>query len=339
MTNAELNEQEHDVEEKLQGSLDELFDEEAELDEPVESEAEAEDAADPEEPTPQDTDEPTEEEVGESDSEAGESGEADDSTPQGEGETDSVEMPDAYFRAAVHQGWKPEDVKEFFEADPKRALRTLENIYNSTNKLSSEFAKLGQARMKDADPQKTEEKSLDLDKYRSEYGDDDPLVKELEAMQKRLDEVGAQKPQQGTLQQQFQPQFDTAQLQKQIDTFFSSDNLGAYEDYYGLERDPGDLTQNQAKRRWEVLNTADQIMMGAQVQGKEMSVSQALESAHLLVSEPVREQAVRKDLLSKVKKRSRGLTLKPKSADSPAKKKPGEGLEAKVQERLSQLTF
>ena len=52
-------------------------------------------------------------------------------------------LPDAFHRAAEHDGWKPEDIKEFFEGNPERALVTFQNIYNSMNRASRDFANLG----------------------------------------------------------------------------------------------------------------------------------------------------------------------------------------------------
>jgi len=61
---------------------------------------------------------------------------------------DEPVLPDAYRRAAIHQGWKPEDVDEYFAANSELAMRTFGNIHESTNKISQEFADLGRASIK-----------------------------------------------------------------------------------------------------------------------------------------------------------------------------------------------
>ncbi|MCK4815853.1 hypothetical protein KA005_08785, partial [bacterium] len=58
-------------------------------------------------------------------------------------EDKKFELPDAFQRAAEHDGWKSKDVKDFFETDPERALVTFQNIYNSMNRASRDFANLG----------------------------------------------------------------------------------------------------------------------------------------------------------------------------------------------------
>ena len=59
---------------------------------------------------------------------------------------------------------------------------------------------------------------------------------------------------------------------------------------------------------------ADQIRAGRALQGLDTTVEEALIQAHLLVSEPVREKMVRTNIVSKLQKRSKSLSLKPGSA-------------------------
>ena len=58
---------------------------------------------------------------------------------------------------------------------------------------------------------------------------------------------------------------------------------------------------------------ADQIRAGRALQGLDTTVDEALAQAHLLVSEPIRETMVRKGIVSKLKKRSNSLSLRPGS--------------------------
>ena len=64
-------------------------------------------------------------------------------------DTKEVQLPDAYYRAAIHQGWTPDEIKEFFEANPELAIKTLAKNHESTNKLNSEFARMGRIKPED----------------------------------------------------------------------------------------------------------------------------------------------------------------------------------------------
>ena len=66
-----------------------------------------------------------------------------------------------------------------------------------------------------------------------------------------------------------------------------------YDDFYGaLSKDAKNwdtLTQDQKVNRWNVLQMADQMFIGATSQGRDMDVNEALTLAHLSVSETMRE--------------------------------------------------
>jgi plasmid maintenance system antidote protein VapI len=63
--------------------------------------------------------------------------------------------------------------------------------------------------------------------------------------------------------------------------------------------------------------TADQIRHASRLQGKELSVSQALNRAHLLVTADHRERAVRSQIKEQVQKRSKSITAKPTQRQNP----------------------
>ena len=109
---------------------------------------EVEDDSTPEEKPADETDDDTETES--------------DSTPEEKpadeekvGDDEIKEIPDSYYRAAIHQGWKPEEIEELYKEKPELALKTFGNLLTSTNKLSSQFAELGRAKLR---PDITEKK-------------------------------------------------------------------------------------------------------------------------------------------------------------------------------------
>lgn len=288
------------------------------------------------------------------DDQAEEDGDDDDSTPEDKeadekedkdksGSEEEVSLNDAYYRAAIHQGWTPEEIKEFFEASPELAIKTLAKNHAATNKISSEFAAIGRVKPS-KEQQKVEPKAddkkvddSDLTALKTQYGDDSAVVKMFEKMQANI-AAATVKPEPEPQQQE---EIDPIILGR-IEKFWIDPAMKPYAEFYGEGKDEAKLTIGQSDNRYKVLETADSIVLGHQTQGRKITLEQALESAHLLVSEPVRESAIRKELTTKIRKRAKSVSLKPskskKAAESKDKKLDEKGLEAKVSANL-QKTF
>ncbi len=271
-----------------------------------EEKGEAETQADEEESTPDET--------GDDD----DTSQADDteSTP-GEEEEQEVTLSDAYYRAAVHQGWAADDIKEFFEAKPELAIKTFAKIYESTNKLSADFASLGRASVKastetaaskSSDDTSATADSTQLAAIKEEYGADSSIAKMLESMQGQIasGKVEASTQQNAAVESKLDEATATM-----IDQFFSDPSMKVYAEFYGEGKDAEKFTQGQMKKRWDVLEMAESIVLGAQAQGRDITAGDAMDLAHLSISEPVREKAMRSEFKAKMVKRSKGLTLKP----------------------------
>ena len=292
------------------------------------------------------------------DKQAEEDDDDDDSTPEkdkdetgdkdgskNKSDDEEITLNDAYYRAAVHQGWEPEDIKEFFEANPELAIKTFAKIHESTNKLSSEFARLGrvtptkgQQRVEPKADDKKSDGDSDLAALKEQYGDDSAVAKMFQNMQTKLDAITKLEPEP---QQQEQEEIDPIILGR-IEKFWIDPAMKPYAEFYGEGKDEAKLTIGQSDNRYKVLETADSIVLGCQSQGRKITLEQAMESAHLLVSESVREGAIRKELTTKIKKRAKGVTLKPsksKKAPEPKDKQLDEkGMLEKVAANL-QRTF
>lgn len=256
-------------------------------------------------------------------------------------------LPDAFHRAAEHDGWKPEDIKGFFEADPERALVTFQNIYNSMNRASRDFANLGrikaeQVRQQTEDTTKTDDKVeikdfVDVEKLKEEYGDN-PLIDVVKPLNDALKQISQEVK---SLKSQKSPSADDIAFAKSdqiaatqraeataeqadtklIEQFFNAEDMKSYNDFYGvlkMGQIPQDLQPGQQKNRYEVLQTADQMIVGNAMQGTELSVNDALLRAHLLVTEPIREKVIREEIKSSLVKRNKGLTLRPSAGKKSA---------------------
>lgn len=250
-------------------------------------------------------------------------------------------LPDAFHRAAEHDGWKPEDIKGFFEADPERALVTFQNIYNSMNRASRDFANLGrikaeQTRKQVEDTTKKDDETevkdfIDVKKLSEEYEDSpliDGVIKPLnDALKQITQEMRSLKSQKSSSANDiaFAKSDQVAATQrakaiakeatiKQVTDFFAAEDMKSYRDFYGtikMGQIFQDLSPGQQKNRYEVLQEADRMVAGSIGTGTELSDNDALLRAHLLVTEPIREKVIREEIKSSLKKRNKGLTLRP----------------------------
>ena len=278
------------------------------------------------------------------------------------------QLSEAYYRAAIHRGWKDEDIKDLLKANPEMAAKTFSNIYEEVNRSSQEFAKFGQAKREAAaklaekpEPGKeitSEYKSVvDIDKLRID-NPGDPMVDLIEAQdaQNKLmfDKINAMEtpgpsnvgnrdgsPTAAELRATNQ---ETALIQQQIDGFFSGEEAKPYADFYGVTVKGAvnwdSLTPGEQANRWAVIDMMDQMIVGAESFGQVMEIDEAMRRAHLSVSEPLREKIIRDGIMGKVEKRSNAMTLKPsstaKSATATAPQTPEELVDA-TQKRLSKV--
>jgi len=269
--------------------------------------------------------------------------EEDESTPEskdGDGKaSEKPAIPDNYFRAATHQGWKPERISKLYDADPEGTVEWLKKIHDDTNNLNGQFAELGRKKIAleqaavDAELKPQDAKpELDLADLRRR-ADDDPVGVMLEIIKHQTPKPQEQPAAQPAQTNQREEDMAIAQ---QLHTFFTAKDLEVYKDFYGspVEGNPYDWsnsTPGQAANRQTVINEADAIVAGYALQGKQISVVEALNAAHLRVSAPIAEQVVREQLVSKVKKRSKGITLRPSESQGVvANIKAGEKSEAKA---------
>ena len=292
---------------------------------------------------------------------------ADDTDDETGGDTSDIklEIPDSFYRAAIHQGWKPEEIQEFCEKTPELALRTFGKIHESTNKLSSQFAELGRIKMQSVKTeQKIEDKpgkvaetkveSIDIAQLKEAYKDDpivDVIVQQQKQYQNVLERLDAQTEEiRQTRQSVNAPNVKEQELiQQQVSQFFGADDMKIYTDFYGSDKDaegnavqPESFMPGQRANRAAIIQMADQMIAGAELQGREMSVSEALECSHMVLTAPMVEQRVRSKIKKAVVKRNKGITLKGSGKRKTAGvDKSGEltqdELEARTASRISKL--
>lgn len=288
-----------------------------------------------------------------------------DPTPEVENKDGDIEVPDAYIRAAIHLGWKQEVVDDLVKNNPELALKTLENLYISTNNASREWSELGRAKIDaeraaasgaqtatDAVAQEDPAVTALAAALKKEYPDD-PLIDTVIAGLKKKS-VQQPKPQVSQPQAQYETATRRANaaansaIDQRVNTFFSADVMKPYEKFYGkleLGQIPEDLSNGQQLNRLAVLEEAECIIAGHNMRNQKIEIEQAMEKAHFIVTEPIRKQVIRDNLKATATKRKKSMTLRPsdskRSSDSmrtdSSKPRNRRELEQSVQQNLNKV--
>lgn len=251
-------------------------------------------------------------------------------------------LPAAYVRTLKAYDWTDAEIAE--AAKNPAFVTTAAKMHTSRNAELAKWADMGR-KTREADAAKNPQGQtaavttiapIDAAALKKQYGDE-PIIDAITGqMNKAIEQMNAMLP----IVQETQAKAKQAELEtlgRQIDGFFGGKDMTAYKDVYGLSS--AKLAPEQIEKRNKVLETADAMMIGAQAQGRSLSLDSALMLAHDSVSSDVKEQAVRTELKSKVKQRERAITLKPSartaSPGAGAKVNTRSGLESKVKAGLA----
>ena len=267
-------------------------------------------------------------------------------------------LPENYFQSMRHVGWTPEMIKSEFERDPEQALKTFKTYHDSQNYITQQTSDLGRAHKAQTDRATKEAtskdtklgfKGVDLKAIQDEFGEDNPaavaVIKAMNESNKLMfDEVQALKQEKV---KEAGPSDEQKVIWNTIVTHFDSDDLKGFNEFYGKVKvgknwEHG-LTGAQLQVRMKVIQEADAYHAGMELQGKKVEYSEALRCAHLVVSAPVQEKILREELHGKVKKRSKGITVKSsgritKDTKENKAKKSEKGFIEKTKDRLEKLT-
>ncbi len=326
----------------------------------LDGKAPAEPEPEPEESTlePESKEEPAEEPEEEPDTTPEpEGGEEKEGSKDKEDPPEADDIPDGYIRAAKGQGWSDEDITDELKANPDRARRLFQNAYETSNKATRDFAAIGRAQAEATRQKATEQARVEapeikdfmtLDEIKTAADGDAAVEAILKGANKMI------KDQATTLAKQSQPgpaandlEFaksdQTAATARAnaaadanalvtIDQFFAADDMKSYTDFYGTIKpgqDTNDITPRQRDHRIEVLQTANQLIIGKASQGIQITENEALGDAHLLVTDSMRETMIANEISKSLKKRTK--TLRP--SDSKKTKASGDTTKAKTREQ------
>lgn len=267
----------------------------------------------------------------------------DDDDDGGDGDVDGddeIAIDEGHYHAAISAGWTPEHISELLETAPELAKKTFEKLYKDTNELSRRFAQYGRTQLAFEEKQRSVEQQPTaqtqqvndpvLEQFNKLKADpdyaNDPLIGLLENMIKSRPQPQqqTQQPQRNVPSAEEQMELDFNRVQ-QVATFLNSDRMKTYTEFYGPAfRDDGmpiydarGLQPGQAANRAALLEEADAIWLGYAAHGKELSAEEALTKAHLNLTESMRSQKVREELIGQVKRRAKGTRLKPSKSKVP----------------------
>jgi hypothetical protein len=233
-------------------------------------------------------------------------------------------------KAAALNGWDSADIDAFYKADPAAAERMFERLHTQTLDQYRQLAASGQQVLNGnttaaapaqgntpaaAAPAATTQapanalEALFTDKALAEFAENNGE----ELVEKFLKPFRAQVYEPVMQMRQWYEAQQRDALKTQVEATFKGFE-GDFGDIYGKGRD---ITPQQLDARSKVAMLADALAVGADKQGRSMSVQDALEAAHTLFTADKRAEIERRAILGKVQKRSASITSRPTQRREP----------------------
>lgn len=232
-------------------------------------------------------------------------------TPEAEAAVESPIDPNHRF-AAQQFGWTDEQIDSFAKANPELAATTFNNLLGAFTNLSRQAMPATAHRppqQQTAQPQapisRLDTLYANLKTFAEENGDTmvEQLLKPLhEEVIIPFRQIQAELAVAKTQAVRSEVSTVVADLAKQFPTV------------YGTEK----TTLVQQQTRQQLYQMADQFRAGANLQGKEMSVTDALKRAHLVLTADQRIAEGRKQVVQQVQKRNKSITARPTQRRTPS---------------------
>jgi hypothetical protein len=245
---------------------------------------------------------------------------------------DEPAIPENLYRAAEHSKWKPEEIVDFWKANPEMAEKTFEKMRQDMVEVNKQFSENGRARKQVAQeraehPASTQtpvkpKSFVDVDKARVEFGDGAAeLIGQMnQVLVQQADEIAEIKSTAASPRTQEAANQDRSlAVATQITNFFGHANMKAYEDFYGPSVDANGtpysdwdhLTAGQEANRSAVMTEAADIQSGVAIRGTDITVSEAMARAHMIATDGIKTETIRSGIIKSVKKKAKGVTLRP----------------------------
>ncbi len=281
----------------------------------------------------------------------------DDDAGKADEQKDKPQLSDAYYRAAINSGMDEKEIVDFFAVSPELATKTFAKLYDNMNSLTNEYAALGKQKKQQAaednkvadtdSDHKSSFKKIDLGKLKEEYPEESlvDVIGEMQDQMESMDKELKSRPVQTNSDTDAVENERVRRIGGQIEAFFNSEDTQRFAAMYGTvdksATDWSGLLPSESVNRVAVCERAEEIVTGVEVLGREMEFTTALERAHLEISKPMQDKVIREDIMAQIKKRSKGITLKPSNkvrVDDTGSKPSGEkDIIAKADARLKKV--
>ncbi len=233
----------------------------------------------------------------------------------------SAMLPKGHRKSALSRGYTEEEIDYYLKSDPKEAVTRFGKIYDEWLETNIRYSDAGR-KLRDAQrlaaerEQGTEKKSatekvasdslapIDAKALIEKYGQEDLINEIVGPLNKSIAEVISVAERLAKSEEFLQ---DTKQnaLGDAIQEFFASKEMTPYKKTYGTAA--GNLTEKQIANRTELFGQADILSAGALDHGAEITVREALERAHMIVSHSSIDETIRQGLKAKMKKRTKSV--------------------------------
>ncbi len=270
-----------------------------------------------------------------------------------EGEEESVMLPAGHRRAALARGYTNEQVDYYLETKPDEAVARFDELFNEWQGENSLWSDRGR-KLRDAEAGATKVASeviadvkalteseplapFDAEKLKEAHpgseGLIDDLVVHLNAGVERVNAVAEKLAH----SEEFLQNTKRDALATVTQEFFTSKEMASFKDHYGLEI--ATLTEEQTKGRMELFGQADIIMAGAADHGIDITVSDALERAHIIVSQGTRDTAIQQEIRDSMEKRTKTSRSSHQKTTTPGDDEPlsDEEFEKRTDDRMKIL--
>jgi len=255
-------------------------------------------------------------------------------------------LPSGHRRAALARGYTSEEVDHYLETKPDEAVARFEEIFNEWQTENSRWSDrgrqlhaAGQAAKEGGDKGNKSSEALphfDAEALISEHGNEDLINALVTPLNATIDRVNAA-TERISHSEDFLRNTEQNALTITTQNFLKSKEMEPFKDTYGTEIK--DLTDEQVKNRMELFGEADILVAGAKDHGKDITVQDALERAHIIVSQGTRDEGIRQSIRKSLKKRTKTTRTSHQQTSSTDENQPisDKELEKRTSERLRAL--
>lgn len=250
---------------------------------------------------------------------------------------DSPMLPSGHRRSALARGYTNEEIDHYLETKPDEATARFAKVHDDWVDENSRWSTRGRQLM-EADKGESKEDKKDespealshynVDALVDEHGNEDLLKALVAPLNTMIDRVNGVVERLGN-SENFLQESEQQTLTTMIQDFLTSSEMKPYETTYGKAW--ADLTDEQTKSRLKLSKEADIIVVGARECGENITVQDALDRAHIILSQGTRDDAIRQGIRDSIKKRTK--TTKSSHEQLPASDNAQPITEAELEER------